>query len=88
MGPEETRLRLPLAEAGLPGGEFRDLLSGRIFPASGDTLSLTLPPYGRLWLKWRGGRREGDVHLDIVMSPESDIRMDVPSLCFGLLHLI
>ncbi len=51
VSPVETRLRISLAEAGLRGGEFRDLLSGQIVPAADDTLSLTLSPYGRLWLK-------------------------------------
>ncbi len=51
IGAEETPLRIPLAEAGWEGGAFRDLLSGRIYPAAGGILPLTLPPYGRLWLK-------------------------------------
>ncbi len=51
VSPEETRIRISLAEAGFRGEVFRDLLSGRIFPAAGGTLSLTLSPYSRLWLK-------------------------------------
>lgn len=51
VSAEETPLRIRLQEAGLEGGGFRDLLSGRIFSPVRGILLLRLPPYGRLWLK-------------------------------------
>lgn len=51
VSAEETPLRIPLREVGLKSGECRDLLSNRTYPAADGVLSLTLPPYGRLWLK-------------------------------------
>jgi len=38
-------------EAVLCKGQCHDLLSGRRYQAEGDALHLTLPPYGRIWLK-------------------------------------
>jgi sucrose phosphorylase len=39
------------AENGLEADHFRDLLSGRRYPAQNGRLPLALPPYGVLWLK-------------------------------------
>ncbi|MFO7600469.1 MAG: hypothetical protein R6X27_11770, partial [Candidatus Desulfacyla sp.] len=49
---EETLgLTVPAEEVGLRNGQCHDLLSGRKYQAAGDALHLTLPPYGRIWLK-------------------------------------
>lgn len=44
-------LAIPAGKAGLGQGRCRDLLFGREYQAEGNILNLTLPPYGRIWLK-------------------------------------
>jgi glucosylglycerate phosphorylase len=44
-------LVIPVKEACLSQGRCQDLLSGREYQAEGNILNLTLPPYGRIWLK-------------------------------------
>jgi hypothetical protein len=48
---EPLGLTVPVDEIGLRNGQCHDLLSGREYQAEGDALHLTLPPYGRIWLK-------------------------------------
>ena len=51
---EEVGLHIPLEGAGLSPGRYKDLLSDVEYQAWGELLSLTLPPYGRIWLKKEG----------------------------------
>jgi len=44
-------LAIPVAEARLRHGRCQDLLSGREYQVKGTALGVTLPPYGRIWLK-------------------------------------
>ncbi len=48
---EAVPLKIPLDELGVRNGWCRDLLSGRAHRVQGGVLSLTLEPYGRIWLK-------------------------------------
>jgi glucosylglycerate phosphorylase len=48
---EPVDLAIPAGKAGFSHGHYHDLLSGREYQAEGNILTLTLPPYGRIWLK-------------------------------------
>jgi sucrose phosphorylase len=53
---EAVALKIPLDEEALPGGIYRDLLTCSEYETEGSVLNLTLPPYGRAWLKIEGQR--------------------------------
>ena len=44
-------LHLHLSNLGLPGGSWRDMLSGELHSAKKDALTLSLPPYTVYWLR-------------------------------------
>jgi len=48
---DSVDLVITVEEAGLRHGRCQDLLSGREYHVRGTALRLTLPPYGRIWLK-------------------------------------
>lgn len=48
---EAVGLTIPLDKVGIRHGHYRDLLSGMTYQAKGNVLHLSLPPYGRIWLK-------------------------------------
>lgn len=48
---DSVDLVIPVEEAGLRHGRCQDLLSDREYQVEGTVLRLTLPPYGRIWLK-------------------------------------
>lgn len=48
---EPVDLVIPAEKAELRHSRCRDLLSGREYQVEGTSLRLTLPPYGRIWLK-------------------------------------
>jgi sucrose phosphorylase len=48
---EPVGLTIPLDEVGVRHAGYHDLLSGRTYEAEGNALHLTLPLYGRIWLK-------------------------------------
>jgi hypothetical protein len=47
----EHRVEIGLAEHGLPGGEWEDLLGGGSVSGAGGRLEVRLPAYGVAWLK-------------------------------------
>jgi hypothetical protein len=42
---------IPLDEVGFRHGRYRDLLSAGKYKTEENFLHITLPPYGRIWLK-------------------------------------
>ena len=55
---EAVPLKIPLDGLGVRDGWCRDLISGRAYWVQGRVLSLTLEPYGRIWLKRDFGSRD------------------------------
>jgi len=50
---EAVPLKISLDELGFQNGTYHNLLSGKAYQVEGGALSLTLEPYGRIWLKGR-----------------------------------
>jgi hypothetical protein len=55
---EAVPLKIPLDGLGVRDGWCRDLISGRVYQVKGKVLSLTMEPYGRVWLKQGFGSEE------------------------------
>jgi sucrose phosphorylase len=60
---EEVGIQIRFDAAGLGPGRYKDLLSDTEYETQGNTLYLTLRPYGRIWLKSEGERANGKLKI-------------------------